>query len=108
MTGKRRTSARTPEGNYELRLYVTGATPRSTRAIANIRNICEEHLAGRYDLEVIDVYQQPDLARSERIVAAPTLVKRFPLPVRKLFGDLSDKEKVLNGLDIRNHQGTME
>ena len=86
---------------YLLRLYVTGMTPRSTEAIARLKNICEEHLAGRYDLEVIDIYQQPALARGEQILAAPTLIKRLPLPLRRLVGDLSNKQRVLLGLDLQ-------
>ena len=88
------------EGRYVLRLYVTGLTRQSTRAVANLKAICEEHLSGRYDLEVIDLYQQPALARGEQIVAAPTLVRRRPLPERRLVGNLSRTERVLAGLDI--------
>ena len=84
-----------------LRLYVTGNTPKSTRAIENIRRICEAQLAGRYDLEVIDIYQQPKLAQGDQIVAAPTLIKKLPLPIRKFLGDLSDEEHVLLGLDLK-------
>ncbi|MCL5743380.1 MAG: circadian clock KaiB family protein [Acidobacteria bacterium] len=92
----------TPQADsYVLRLYVTGSTPRSIRAIENIRAICEDKLHGRYDLEVIDLYQHPELARSNQIVVAPTLVKTLPRPVRKLIGDLSDRDRVLAGLDIR-------
>ncbi len=86
---------------YILRLYVTGMTPRSRTAIENIRQICEEHLKGCYDLEVIDIYQQPERAREAQILAAPTLIKQLPLPLRKLIGDMSDKERVLVGLDLR-------
>jgi len=86
---------------YVLRLYVTGMTPRSTRAIARIKAICEEYLEGRYDLEVIDIYQQPMLAKGEQIIAAPTLIKKLPTPLRRIVGDLSNKERVLLGLDIR-------
>jgi circadian clock protein KaiB len=86
---------------YVLRLYVTGTTPQSARAIANLKAVCEKHLEGRYELEVIDIYQQPELARSAQIVAAPTLVKTLPLPLRRLIGDLSDQEKVLVGLGLR-------
>ena len=86
---------------YVLRLYVTGVTPRSTLAIANVRKICEEHLAGRYELEVIDLYQQPKLAKGEQIIAAPTLIKTLPLPLRRLIGDMSDKEKFLIGIDLK-------
>ena len=87
--------------HYVLRLYVTGSTPRSTRAIQNIRALCEEHLSGRYDLEVIDIYQQPVLAQGEQIIAAPTLIKKLPHPLRKVIGDLSNSERVLMGLDLR-------
>jgi circadian clock protein KaiB len=86
---------------YVLRLYVTGMTPRSTRAVENVRTICEEHLHGRYDLVVIDIYQQPTLAKGEQIVAAPTLVKKLPLPLRRVIGDLSNTDRVLLGLDLR-------
>ena len=84
-----------------LRLYVTGMTPRSTRAIENVRTICEEHLHGRYELEVIDIYQQPTLAKGEQILAAPTLIKKLPLPLRRVIGDMSSTERVLLGLDLR-------
>lgn len=86
---------------YVLRLYVTGTTLKSTRAIRNIKNICEEHLKGRYELEVIDIYQQPGAARDEDIIAVPTLVKELPAPMRKFIGDLSDEEHVLVGLNIK-------
>lgn len=86
---------------YELRLYVTGMTPRSARAIENVRAICEEHLEGRYNLQVIDVYQQPVLARGEQILAAPTLIKELPLPLRRIIGDMSNRDRVLLGLDLR-------
>ncbi len=91
------------DAKYVLRLYITGVTPRSTRAIANIRRIAEEHLRGRYKLEVVDIYQQITLARDEQIIAAPTLLKKLPLPLRRIVGDLSDKERVLVGLDLRPH-----
>ena len=84
-----------------LKLYVTGTSPQSMRAIANIKKICEEHLKGQYELEVIDLYQRPQLARGEQIIAAPTLVKKLPLPLRKLIGDMSDAERVLVGLDLK-------
>jgi circadian clock protein KaiB len=90
-----------PTERYVLRLYVTGMTPKSIRAVDNVRAICEEHLHGRYDLEVIDIYQQPSLAKGEQIIAAPTLIKRLPLPLRKIIGDMSSTERVLLGLDIR-------
>ncbi len=89
------------EERYLLRLYVTGSTPRSAQAIRNIRKICEEHLAARYDLEVIDIYQQPALAAGEQIVAAPTLIRKLPLPLRRFIGDMSQTDKILLGLDIR-------
>jgi len=85
---------------YVLRLFVSGMTPRSTRAVQNVRAICEKHLQGRYDLEVIDIYQQPTLARGEQIIAAPTLVKKSPAPLRFIIGDLSSTERVLRGLDL--------
>jgi len=88
--------------NYCLRLYVTGTTPKSIRAITNIKRICETHLKGRYTLEVVDIYQQPALARDEQIVAAPTLIKRLPLPLRKFIGDMTDADRILNGLDLHS------
>jgi circadian clock protein KaiB len=87
--------------HYVLRLYVTGSTARSAAAITNIRKLCEEHLKGRYDLEVIDIYQQPVLAQGEQIIAAPTLIKKLPFPRRKVVGDLSNENRVLMGLDLR-------
>lgn len=86
-----------------LRLYVAGQTPRSLRAVVNIQKICAEHLQGRYQLEVIDLYQQPHLAQGQQIVAVPTLIKRLPAPLRTVIGDLSDTERVLIGLDLRSH-----
>lgn len=85
---------------YILRLYITGTTHRSTLSITNLKKICDEYLDGRYDLEVIDLYQKPFLAKDEQIIAAPTLVKKLPLPFRRIIGDMSDKEKVLMGLDL--------
>ncbi|MCJ8165533.1 circadian clock KaiB family protein [Pontibacter sp. E15-1] len=86
---------------FELRLYVAGQTQKSMAAIANLKKYCEEHLNGKYKIEVIDLLKHPELAESDQIVAIPTLVKKVPLPVRKIIGDLSNKEKVLVGLDIR-------
>ena len=86
---------------YILRLYVSGMTPKSTAAIRNVKKICEEYLKDRYDLEVIDIYQQPTLAKGEQIIAAPTLIKKIPLPLRKLIGDMADTERILLGLDLR-------
>jgi circadian clock protein KaiB len=86
---------------YILRLYVTGMTPRSAEAIATITTLCEGRLKGRYDLQVIDIYQNPVLARDEQIVAVPTLIKQLPSPMRRLIGNLCDEERVLMGLDLR-------
>ena len=86
---------------YVLRLYVAGTTPKSIRAVASIKEICENSLKNRYDLEVIDIYQQPVLMKGEQIIAAPTLVKKLPLPLRKFIGDMSDTERILVGLDLR-------
>jgi circadian clock protein KaiB len=86
---------------YILRLYITGTTSRSALAITNLKKICEEYLEGRYELEVIDLYQKPYLAKDEQIIAAPTLIKKLPLPFRRIIGDMSNKEKVLMGLDLR-------
>ncbi len=88
------------EGVYKLKLFVTGSTPRSTKAVSNVRSICEEHLAGRYHLEVIDLYQRPELAREEQVLAAPTLVRELPEPIRKVVGDMSNEDKVLYSLNI--------
>ena len=85
---------------YRLRLFVTGATPRSTRAIANARRILDTHLAGRYELEVVDLLQQPDAVDAVMVIAAPTLVKMLPLPLKRLIGDLSNEDKVLMGLGL--------
>jgi len=86
---------------YVLRLYVTGMTPQSAQAIANIKKICEEHLYGHYELEVVDLYQNPQLAKGEQIIAAPTLIKKLPLPLRRIIGNMSDIERVLVGLDLQ-------
>ncbi len=86
---------------YALRLYVTGMTARSKLAIQTIKSICDDHLKGRYDLEVIDIYRQPVLAKGDQIIATPTLIKKLPLPLRKFIGDLTDKQKILLGLDLR-------
>lgn len=85
---------------YKLRLFVTGSTPRSTRAIENLRRICDEDLKGLYDLEVIDVYQDPEATREFQVVATPTLVKVLPEPLRRVIGDLSNRERVLAGLNV--------
>lgn len=91
----------TKKGFYVLRLYVTGLTPNSQRAIDNVRKICAEHLEGHYQLDIIDIYQQPNLAKEAQIVAAPTLVKELPLPLRKFIGDMSKTERILVGLNIK-------
>jgi circadian clock protein KaiB len=98
-------SVKPRDEKYVLRLYIAGTTPHSSRAILNIKTICEEHLKGRYDLEVIDIYQQPTLARGEQILAAPTLIKQLPVPLRKFIGDMSNTEKILVGLDLRPKDG---
>ena len=90
--------------NYVLRLYVAGMTPKSTLAVTNIKKICEEHLQGRYSLEVIDLYKSPALADGEQIIAAPTLLKKLPLPLRKFIGDMSNMEKIIVGLDLRSQK----
>jgi len=86
---------------YVLKLYVTGMTPKSVAAIQNLQKICEENLKGRYDLEVVDIYQQPSLAKGEQIIAAPTLIKKLPEPVRRLIGDMSATDRMLLGLDLK-------
>lgn len=86
--------------HYVLRLFITGTTSRSSRAIANLRRVCEERLHGEYDLEVVDIYQHPEAAQQYQILAAPTLVKMLPLPLRRIIGDLANEERVLAGLDL--------
>jgi len=90
---------------YLLRLYITGTTSRSVLALTNLKKICEEYLEGRYELEVIDLYRMPNLAKDEQIIAAPTLIKKLPLPFRRIIGDMSDVEKVLMGLDLKKVKG---
>lgn len=89
------------KSRYILRLYITGHTPLATKAIVRIRKICEEHLEGRYDLEVVDIAKNPTLAAGEQIIAAPTLIKKLPLPLRRFIGDMSQTERILLGLDLR-------
>jgi circadian clock protein KaiB len=96
-----RAQARVQKAPYVLRLYVTGTTPQSARAIANIKKLCEEHLKGRYELDVVDLYQQPQLGQDEQIIALPTLIKKLPLPQRRIIGDMSESERVLTGLDLQ-------
>lgn len=92
---------------YVLRLYITGHTPLSAKAIVRIRKICEEHLEGRYDLEVVDISKNPTLAAGEQIIAAPTLIKKLPLPLRRFIGDMSQTERILLGLDLRKAGATL-
>jgi circadian clock protein KaiB len=91
----------TQNHRYELRLYVAGVTPHSQRAIKSVTEVCRRNLDGRYTLQVIDIYQQPALAKGEQIIAAPTLIKQLPPPLRKLIGSMADTEKLLVGLDLR-------
>lgn len=96
-----RKKASEPRKLYALRLYITGQTPRSQASVRNLREVCDEYLEGRFELQVIDLYQRPELASEAQIMAAPTLIKRLPLPLRRLVGDLSDKNEVLLGLDLK-------
>lgn len=89
------------EEKWELRLYTAGQTPRSLAAIKNLRKVCDEHLAGRYDIEVVDLLKNPRLAKDHQIVAIPTLVRKLPVPIRKIIGDLSDTERTLVGLQLK-------
>lgn len=86
---------------WELRLYVAGQTPKSVKAFANLKKLCEEHLQGQYRIEIIDLLQHPELAKQDQILAIPTLVRKLPPPLRQIIGDLSDQDKVLLGLDLR-------
>ncbi len=101
---KKTARQRATRRRYVLRLYVTGSTSRSVRALENVRRICDEHLAGNYQLEVIDIYKDLALARGDQIIAAPTLIKRLPAPLRRLIGDMSNEQKVLMGLDLRSRR----
>jgi circadian clock protein KaiB len=96
-----RKAAAKPRKMYALRLYITGQTPRSEASLRNLRQVCDEYLEGRFELQVIDLYQRPELASEAQIMAAPTLIKRLPLPLRRLVGDLSNKNEVLLGLDLK-------
>lgn len=89
---------------FDLRLYVAGQTPKAVRAFANLRTICEEHLTGRYKIEVIDLLEDPQLGRGDQILALPTLVRKLPVPIKRIIGDLSNTERVLVGLDLRPRQ----
>jgi circadian clock protein KaiB len=92
------------DGHYNLRLYVAGKTPKSVSALANLKKICEEHLAGRYRIEVVDLLENPQLAAGDQILAVPTLVRRLPPPLKRIIGNLSDSERVLVGLDLRREK----
>ena len=99
------TATPSPEGQtYSLRLYVAGQTPKSVLAFTNLKQICEQHLLGRYQIEIIDLMENPQLARGDQILAVPTLVRRLPEPIKKIIGDLSNTERVLVGLDLRVRQ----
>jgi circadian clock protein KaiB len=97
-------AAERANARYVLRLYVTGLTPRSVAAVASVKQTCEEHLQGRYELEVVNLYDQPTLAKGEQILAAPTLIKKLPLPLRRIIGDMADTRKLLVGLDLREKE----
>lgn len=94
--------AKNEDGKYVLHLYVAGMGPKSVKAIENIKRICEEHMPGKYQLEVIDIYQYPIFAKNGQIVAAPTLIKELPPPLRKIIGSMSDTERVLVGMDLKS------
>jgi len=102
----RAATKRSSGDEYELKLYIAGGTPGSTAAVEALSAICEQHLRGRYQLQIIDVYQQPELARAQQIIAVPTLLKQRPEPMRRILGDLSDEHRVLTGLDLkpRSHE----
>jgi len=93
---------------YVLKLYITGASPNSARAVNNIKSFCEKYLKGRYDLKVIDIYQQPLTAQNEQVIALPLLIKSFPLPKKRLIGNMSDTAKVLKGLGLQDVAGIVE
>ncbi len=99
--GIERALAERENARYVLRLYIAGLTPRSVSAIASVKKTCEEHLQGRYELEVVNLYDNPTLAKGEQIIAAPTLIKELPLPLRRLIGDMANEKKLLVGLDLR-------
>lgn len=101
---KPRSRSRPSKKTWELRLYVAGQTPKSLAAFANLKKICEEHLAGEYHIEVVDLLKKPQLASGDQILAIPTLVRKLPEPIRKIIGDLSDTERVLVGLNLRQQK----
>jgi circadian clock protein KaiB len=98
---KAETNGHKEKQKYLLRLFVTGQTPRSVKSIENLKKLCERYLKGRYELEVIDIYQQPEMATENQIIAAPTLIKKLPLPLRRLVGDFSNQDRVVVGLDLK-------
>ena len=107
-TAQKRTASAVQKGaakhtaaRYALRLYITGQTPRSLQSVENLRALCDKYIPNQFDLEVVDIYQQPAMAAAGQIIAAPTLIKRMPLPLRRLVGDFSDQERVILGLDIK-------
>jgi circadian clock protein KaiB len=102
---RRRTKSAARKGHYDLRLYVAGQTPKSLAAFANLKQLCEVHLAGKYSIEVIDLMKKPQLARDDQIIAIPTLVRRLPQPIRKIIGDLCDTHRTLIGLDLDQPDG---
>jgi len=99
--GEKTAPRKATDSDYILKLYVAGQSPKSVKAIANIKKICEENLLGRYELDVIDLYKHPQLALGDQIIAVPTLIRQLPSPLRRFIGDLSDTERVLVGLDIK-------
>lgn len=94
-------AAKQERKEWDLRLYVAGQTPKSVAALANLKRFCEEHLPGQYSIEVVDLVKNPQLARGDQILAIPTLVRKLPSPMKKIIGDLSDRERVLVGMDLR-------
>ena len=107
MSGRARGTRRPrPQAEWELRLYIAGETAKAMAAFANLQQICEEHLKGKYRIEVIDLMKNPTLARGDQILAIPTLVRKLPTPVKKIIGDLADEQRVLVGLDLRSLEKT--
>jgi circadian clock protein KaiB len=100
-TRARKRTAKRASTRYALRLYITGQTPRSRRSVENLRALCDKYISGQFDLEVVDIYQQPAMAAAGQIIAAPTLIKTMPPPLRRLVGDFSDQNRVILGLDIK-------
>ena len=103
----KRITQKVPTAKWQLRLYVAGQTTKSLQAFANLKRICEEHLPGEYHIEIVDLLENPQLAKGDQIFALPTLVRRLPEPMRKIIGDLSNTEKVLVGLDLKSHQSSL-